>query len=48
MGSCQSQEEVEARLAAAEEDIKQEFELSKQALKDRVGQAFIKLDPGIP
>lgn len=34
MGSCQSKEEVEGRLTAAEEDIKQEFELSKQALKD--------------
>eukprot|EP00438_Fugacium_kawagutii_P001712 Skav202854 [mRNA] locus=scaffold2311:201453:208540:+ [translate_table: standard] len=34
MGSMQSKEDVEARLAAAEEDIKQEFELSKQALQD--------------
>jgi hypothetical protein len=41
MGSCQSKEEVEGRLTAAEEDIKQEFELSKQALKDWVDQAVI-------
>lgn len=47
MGSCQSKEDVEGRLHAAEEDIKQEFELSKQALKDRIDQAGSPVDPSI-
>ena len=42
MGSCQSEEEVKDRLAAAEKDIKKEFALSKRALKDWVDQAVIR------
>ena len=41
MGACHSKEEVEAHLAAAEEDIKQEFELSKQALKDWIDRLML-------
>eukprot|EP00435_Cladocopium_sp_Y103_P046390 s47_g13.t1 len=47
MGECQSKEEVEGRLTAAEEDIKQEFELSKQALKDWVDQQLISSIQGL-